>query len=541
MKNSDYWEDRFQYLEEAANREAQNYYYELENQFIAAQKQLENQISLWYQRFATNNKITMSEARKILNKRELAEFRWDVKEYIKYGEQIGLNPEWMEQLENASIKYHVSRLESLKMQTQQTIEVLYGNQTDELDNLMKKIYSNGYYHTAYEIQKGFNTGWDIASIDKTKLETLISKPWALDGQNFSDRVWKNKNGLINGIHTQLTQTCILGKAPDDAIKKLSSKMNTSKNNAGRLIMTESAYFSSVAQKDCFHDLDVEKYEIVATLDSKTSEVCQELDGHVFLMKDYEPGVTAPPFHCWCRTCTVPYFDDDFSPGQRAARNVDGKTYYVSDNIKYEEWKKQYVDSPIKLDQTMKITLKNDHNSFSVDRKLINSKKYHDKFESLTSSKAVNESLYQEAMKMLEHRDGTELEDVVALDARTGKIIIRNTSSLERGKTGFTAKQYTEYQNYPGDVILLHNHPNSSRPSYTDISTMFRESKVVGTVAVGHDGSVHGIYKTITAVDIDTMWKKAYNTLIKKYNNKDIAHHIATDLLYDSKKFIYERR
>ena len=37
------------------------------------------------------------------------------------------------------------------------------------------------------------------------------------------------------------------------------QMNTSKHNAGRLVMTEEAYFSSAAQKDCFNDLDVEEY------------------------------------------------------------------------------------------------------------------------------------------------------------------------------------------------------------------------------------------------------------------------------------------
>ena len=60
-------------------------------------------------------------------------------------------------------------------------------------------------------------------------------------------------------------------------------MNVSRSAAGRLIMTESAYFSSVAQKDMFNELDVEKYRIVATLDNRTSEICSELDGKVFDM------------------------------------------------------------------------------------------------------------------------------------------------------------------------------------------------------------------------------------------------------------------
>jgi hypothetical protein len=60
------------------------------------------------------------------------------------------------------------------------------------------------------------------------------------------------------------------------------------------------------------------------------------------MKDYQVGVTAPPFHPWCRTTTVPYFEDNY--GERAARDEKtGKTYYVPSNMKYADWKKTFVD------------------------------------------------------------------------------------------------------------------------------------------------------------------------------------------------------
>lgn len=343
MKNSDYWKERFKQLEAAANKNGTDYYHEIEEQFTIAQRQIEKEVLSWYQRFATNNEVTMSEARQMLNAKQLAELKWNVKEYIKYGEENALDGRWMKQLENASSRFHITRLEALKLQTQQVAEVLYGNQTDGLDAMMKRVYLDGYYHTAFEVQKGFNVGWDIAGVDQSRLEKIISKPWAADGKNFSDRIWSNKKRLINEVHTQLTQTCILGKAPDDAIKNIAKKMGVSKSNAGRLVMTESAYFASASQKDCFNELDVEKFEILATLDPHTSAICQELDGKVFDMKEYEPGVTAPPFHVWCRSMTIPYFDDDFEPGERAARGEDGKTYYVPSDVKYPEWKKNFVD------------------------------------------------------------------------------------------------------------------------------------------------------------------------------------------------------
>ncbi|WP_113674556.1 minor capsid protein [Vallitalea guaymasensis] len=344
MKNSSYWKKRFELIEQLSHDEASTLLHEFETHYMKAQREIEGKINSWYQRFALNNEITMTEARKWLTMKELAEFKWDVKEYIKYGELNEINQVWMKQLENASARYHISRLESLKLQLQQSIEVLFGNQLDQFDALMKNIYSEGYYHTIYEVQKGFNIGWNIDSIDQDKLKRIISKPWAADGQNFSSRLWNNKSKLVNQIHTELTQMTILGKAPDQAIKNIAIKMNTSKSNAGRLVMTESAYFSSVSQKDAFNELDVERFEIVATLDSRTSEICQSLDGHVFDMNTFEAGVTAPPFHPWCRTTTVPYFDDEFNLGERAARDDEtGKTYYVPSDIKYPDWKSKFVE------------------------------------------------------------------------------------------------------------------------------------------------------------------------------------------------------
>lgn len=338
-----YWKKRFEALEAASNKYGIETYRKIEPAFDSAFRQIESEITLWYERLAKNNGVTMQEARQWLNANELKEFQWDVQEYIKYGRENAINQQWIKELENASAKYHISRLEALKVRTQQAVEVAFGNELDEVDAMVKKIFTNDYYHSIYEMQKGFNIGWEIGQIDERKLEKFISKPWATDGKHFSERIWNSRTQLVSELHNQLTRTCILGKPPDDAIKAISKKFNTSKNQAGRLVMTEQAYFHSVAQQEAFKELDVEEFEVVATLDNLTSEICQEMDGKHFPMKDYEPGVTAPPFHPWCRSVTVPYFDDDFDVGERAARGEDGKTYYVPSDMTYPEWKESFVD------------------------------------------------------------------------------------------------------------------------------------------------------------------------------------------------------
>ena len=341
-RTTSYWKRRFEALEAASNAYGQQTFRQIEPAFDKAQKEIQNQIESWYGRYARNNNVTMQEARRQLSTTELKEFRWDVNEYIKYGRENDLNQMWMKELENASARVHISRLEALKVRTQQAAEVAFGNEVDCIDAMARKVFTEDYYHTIFEVQKGFGIGWEIGQIDERKLNTLVSKPWAADGKNFSDRIWKQKAELVNELHTQLTRTCILGKAPDDAINAIAKKFNTTKNQAGRLVMTEQAYFHSVAQQEAFEDLDVEEFEIVATLDSHTSAICQEMDGKHFPMKDYDPGTTAPPFHVWCRSVTVPYFEDNFT-GERAARDEDGNTYYVPDSMTYKDWKKSMVD------------------------------------------------------------------------------------------------------------------------------------------------------------------------------------------------------
>ena len=361
MPNSEYWKKRFELLEQSQNQLGVQCYADIERQYRQAQKQIEGQLSSWYQRFASNNGITVQEARKMLTARELEEFKWDVHEYIRYGQENAINGAWCKQLENASARFHISRLEALKIHTQQSLEVMFGNQLDSIDSAMRGIYTSGYYHTAFEIQKGVGVGWDFSTLDDKTISKVINKPWSADGKNFSQRIWGNRQKLVNELNTELTRNIILGQDPQKAIDAIARKMNTSKSNAGRLVMTEEAFFSSAAQRDCFTELDVEQFEVVATLDSHTSDICQDMDGKHFPMSQWEVGTTAPPFHVRCRSTTIPYFDDDFgSVGERAARGQDGKTYFVPANMTYKEWEKAFVQgdktglSEIKPDDTIKV-------------------------------------------------------------------------------------------------------------------------------------------------------------------------------------------
>lgn len=344
MVKSSYWQERFTKEEERRNKDARAYLSSIEKQYDKALRNIEKDINNWYSRLAKNNDISLREAKMLLSKNELEEFKWTVQEYIEKGQENSISKEWMKQLENASAKVHISKLEALKVQIQNEIEGLYGERLKGMEDYLERVYGDTYYRSAFIIQKGIGIGWSLSVLDTNKVNQIIHKPWAIDGKNFSERIWEDKVKLINTLHTGLTQNIIRGSAPDELIRQISKEFGVKKSTAGRLVMTESAAYSSKAQEQCFKDLDVEKYENIATLDTSTSPICREMDGTVFPMKDYLVGVTAPPFHPNCRTCPAPYFEDDVT-SMRAMRTEDGKTGYVSANMKYDEWYKKYVAHP----------------------------------------------------------------------------------------------------------------------------------------------------------------------------------------------------
>ena len=345
MSNRDYWQKRFILLEESQINKGTAYYHELEKQYRKAAGEIEKELSKWYARLAVNNELSIAEAKKILDRDELQEFHWTVEEYIEKGRTLNISDQWAKQLENASAKVHISRYEALKLQMQQQIEVLYGNELDSMDKFMRDIYTESYYRTAFEIQKGLGVGSDFMRLNDKKVSQIIAKPWAADGSNFSSRLWKQKAQLVTELQNQITQDMAIGRSPQESIKAIKDRFKVSSGQAGRLVMTETAFFHSAAQKDTFNKLNVEEYEIVATLDNKTSDICRNMDGKHMPMSEFKPGITAPPFHCWCRSTTVPYFDDEFTIGEtRAARNEEtGKSYEVPANMTYPEWKETFVD------------------------------------------------------------------------------------------------------------------------------------------------------------------------------------------------------
>lgn len=272
-----YWEKRFERLKQQQMGKAETVTAAMRREYIRALTSLRKEVLDWYYRYAEENEMSLADARKELDTRELRAFQLTLKEYIKLAKKKDLPQKYIKMLDKASIRARLDRSQELYIKTSRYVEELAKSQNLSMRSLLSEVYEDSVYKTAYEAQKlkgKFSTFKEVAKQD---IETAVSKPWASDGKDFSGRIWENKAQLMNTLQTEMTRSFMIGEGVAPLINRVQKRFNVSFSNARRLVETETAYIQEKAMLDTYNALDVEQYQILAVLDVKTSDICRHLD------------------------------------------------------------------------------------------------------------------------------------------------------------------------------------------------------------------------------------------------------------------------
>lgn len=344
MKSKEYWEGRFIDLQRSQLKRADSFARELEDLHQRMQKEIDDDITVWHKKVATANGISMADAKKLMSRKDRKEFQWTLEEYEQHAKADLLSGVTSANVMNASANWHLSYLDGMKLQLEHHVDKLYKNIDSKTRNHFKESLNENYLNTAFELQKGIGIGEKMeVPYDERKLENILRTPWASDGKNFSQRIWKDRTQLVNNLQKHLSESVIRGESDTEMIQALSKDEDRAEFNTRRLVETESAYFDSLSEQQCCEDFGVEKYRFLAVLDMKTSDICQELDNKVFLEKDRQVGVNAPPMHPFCRSTTAPVIDEEFLTSRRAKNPKTGEYDEIPPEMNYKQWKEKYVE------------------------------------------------------------------------------------------------------------------------------------------------------------------------------------------------------
>lgn len=466
----EYWKKRYEEEMERVMHQADGPKKDLRKYADTVIRRLEKDINDWYQRYANENGMSLADAKKQLDARELKAFNMDLEEYRAIAERDELSEAHKKMLKQASARQQLDRVQELYINTVQELESWAKYQDSTISDLLSNVYESSNYRAAWMTQSMKGEYGKYGQVDHRTIQRIIDSPWTPDGKNFSARIWDNRKQLATSLQNDFIQALIAGDGTATMSEAIAKRMNTSYNNANRLVETELARVHSQAFMDCMDELDIDAVEILATLDGKTSPICRRMDGKYVRCKDAKPGVTIPPFHCHCRSTTVPYIPAVYG-SERAARDPKtGKTVFVDGELDYGEWKKRYI-SESRIDDRGKDTPPNEGKTSPVHVK------------QMGSYEAGIENAYQKA---LAHGKRTGTEGLFWRDKK-GNVAYPDLSG-DSSSVVFPPELVRFLEKRPAkSVDCVHNHPRSSSFSSDDLIVMRNFESIDKMLVIGHNG------------------------------------------------------
>jgi hypothetical protein len=147
-------------------------------------------------------------------------------------------------------------------------------------------------------------------------------------------------------------------------------------------------------------------------------------------------------------------------------------------------------------------------STAINHTYIDSGEYRRKYDNISDNIELNRNLYQSAKKMLNHRSGTDFEDMYWFDGNTGKEFTSIIDMTEPSVVKYSPDFLKKYRNI-NFKITIHNHPRSTPPSIGDFQSAYRNGYSEGIIAC-HDG------KIFAYSNIKEPTKDIYDVLINEF-------------------------
>ena len=328
-KNRAYWEERQIKREAKAFTTIQDIEKEYKIALEKAKQDINKEISRITTTYMNDNILNYNEALKLLKGDDYKVWKKDLHDYMKEYKNLLKNSPLDAQklyleIETLSAKSRISHLDSLKTQIDMELTKLIFGVEETGKNALNSVYRDTFIEVTKDL--GINP---IVSRDKIK--TVLDKPWS--GANFSQRLWSNTDKLAETVKQEIVNGMIQGINLKTMTKRVSERFETAKkNDVERLLRTEVNYVLNQATLDGYKEAGIEKYEFSATLDNRTSQICSELHGNIFEIKNIAVGLNYPPMHPRCRSTTIPIINYD-NLLKEGKEELEKNNYTLDDDIK----------------------------------------------------------------------------------------------------------------------------------------------------------------------------------------------------------------
>ena len=326
IKSVDYWQNRAAARFENQEQQSLSYIHRIKNAYTDAEIRTIREIKKLYANYYHNDKTFDKFAlQDIEPSGNIARFKAEM-------ERLGLNQYLPENYD-----FRMTRLEMLNNQIWAELKKAGIEQNNLTANSVINTINNSYNQAIFDTEKHFGSLLTFSKLDSRTVQEILN--YKIEGKHFSNRIWTNTDILAEQINSKIATAIAIGQSPEKTIREVRERFDVGRFYAERLVRTESAFYHNSAELRAYQEIGVEKYRVIATLDNRTSDICQHKDHKVFKISEAKQGVNFPPFHPLCRTTTAAYFGEEFESETRIARDSKtGKSYEIP-NMSYEQWAK----------------------------------------------------------------------------------------------------------------------------------------------------------------------------------------------------------
>lgn len=247
-----------------------------------------------------------------------------------------LNPSYRQQIEILQRIEPLNSLDAFMFLVEGMFLMTQSKINEQLQESLVTSHEDAYYGGLFVLDMAL-VGVTLVALNKVDVVKSVLSPWK--GLAFYERL----NNIKTTANNKIRQLINSNKSIQPLSRELQSIIESSYSNTMRIAKTETAHSIGEGITKGYESSNVvKKYQFLATLDNRTSKICQSTDGKVFLLKDREVGVNSSPLHPNCRSTEIPYFDDrDISKLARIARNKSGNNMFVPAKTNYAEWKSKF--------------------------------------------------------------------------------------------------------------------------------------------------------------------------------------------------------
>lgn len=338
-----YWEKRQTELMKRLEKGTERTISSLIEVYEQATKNINKEITNIFKNYAKDSGLDKKVLLELLSKKETEQYYKNLLEVINNNiTDKEIKKKLLAKYNAPAYSYRISRYQALQDNIDIELKKLANIESDITKIRYVDTINEAYYRNIFNVQQNLGFAFSFAQIDNRTIKLLLNENWT-NGANYSKRIWNNNEKLGNYLRTQLTADTISGKSIQKISKELSEYMNVGLYNATTLVRTEVNHFANEAEMLSYKELDIEKYRFIATLDKVTCDHCGSLDNKVFNVKDRNIGKNYPPIHPNDRCTTVAEFDNEVIGGlTRRARDKNGKSILVLQNMTYKEWYNKFI-------------------------------------------------------------------------------------------------------------------------------------------------------------------------------------------------------